>query len=513
MPSPPDLDASTRRPTSDPRSEPARPQLRLTIALHPALRRIGERVEVTADGDGLALSRRTPEFRAPDGRAGGPLGDSFLSRTPITLRPHDGGLLIDRGASSSALRVVGSPDTARVFLDAASLARGVILTLADRVVLHLQSCPAAEGAASGHGLIGASPAIEAVRHHIDRCAELPVPVLIHGESGTGKELVARAIYAASPRAARPYIPINMAALHPHTAIAELFGHARGAFTGAIEARDGLFRAADGGTIFLDELGATSLEIQAMLLRVLEVGEIQPIGGAPARRVDVRVVAATDADLTQAIRRGEFRSALFHRLATYTLPVPPLRVRRDDIAPLFVHCLAAELRRAGRPERFDRLAEDALQHLPVAAMLHLLAHPWPGNVRELRNVAARTAAALLVGDDIADIIHELGDPTAEPIGPAASEPQASAPPDEQLRVALEEHDWQIAPAARSLGISRTTLYARIKRSERLHTAHDFPAEVLTALYERHGGDPTAIADALRISVRALKLRLRALGLIR
>jgi len=512
MSPPKDLDASTRRPASSAWSGPASRLLRLTIAFHPTLRRVGERAELVADGDGIALSRRAPEFHAPDGRLTGPLADSYLSRSPVVLRPCEDGIVVERGASSNSLRVVGAPETSRVFLDASALAYGAVLTLADRVVLILQESPPVGTPSSSHGLAGASAAIEVVRRHIDRCAPLQAPVLIQGESGTGKELIARAIHAASPRAGRPYVPINMAALNPHTAVAELFGHARGSFTGALEAREGLLRAADGGTIFLDEIAAASLEVQAMLLRVLEVGEIQPLGGSPARRVDVRVLAATDADLTQSIRQGGFRAALYHRLAAYELPVPPLRARKDDIARLFVHFLELELRRAGRPECFEGIVEDASNQLPIAAVLQLLTHAWPGNVRELRNVAVRAAAALLVGDDIGPVVG--GEPDAEPPGSSApAQPSASTlSDDELLRATLARHGWQVASAARELGISRNTLYARIRRSEHLHTAPELPHNVLEALYERHGGDLAAIAGELGVSVRALKLRLRALELI-
>jgi two-component system nitrogen regulation response regulator GlnG len=467
MSPPKELDASTRRPASSARIDPANRLLRLTIAFHPTLRRVGERADLVADGDGIALSRRTPEFHAPDGRLTGPLGDSYLSRSPVVLRPCEGGVVVERGASSTPLRVVGAPATSRVFLDASALAYGAVLTLADRVVLILQECPPASAPSSGHGLTGASAALEAVRRHIDRCAPLQASVLIQGESGTGKELIARAIHAASPRAGRPYVPINMAALNPHTAVAELFGHARGSFTGALEA---------------------------------------------ARRVDVRVLTATDADLTQSIRQGGFRAALYHRLAAYELPVPPLRARRDDIARLFVHFLELELQRAGRPECFEGLAEDASKRLPVAAVAQLLAHAWPGNVRELRNVAVRAAAALLVGDDIGEVV--AGEHEAQPPGSSApaQPPASSLLDDELLRAALAKHGWQVASAARELGISRNTLYARIRSSEHLHTAPELPRAVLEPLYARHNGDIAAIAGELGVSVRALKLRLRALELI-
>ena len=238
------LDEPTRQPPPTDRLEQAQPRLLLTIALHPSLRRIGERAELVLrrTGDHAQISRRTPDFRTPDGRLVGPLGDPHISRSPLVLRagPADG-IVVDRSACGSTLEIDEVTEPGPLPLDAAALARGVTLTLAGRVVLLLQRVALADEALPKYGLVGESAAIQAVRRDIAHASGLDASVLIRGESGTGKELVARALHAASPRAAKPYISLNMAALSPQIAIAELFGHARGSFTGAVQAREGYFR--------------------------------------------------------------------------------------------------------------------------------------------------------------------------------------------------------------------------------------------------------------------------------
>jgi two-component system response regulator AtoC len=214
---------------------------------------------------------------------------------------------------------------------------------------------------------------------VRRAAVSQVPVLVTGETGTGKELIARALHAESPRAARPFLAINCGAIPAGLLESELFGHVRGAFTGADRARTGLFGAADGGTLLLDEIGDLPLELQPKLLRVLQEGEVRRIGDNQSRPVDVRVVAATAVDLPQAVAQGRFREDLFYRLAVVNIDVPPLRRRPEDIAPLVDSYLPRLSARHGRPA--PELAADAL--------LRLEQHPWPGNVRELLNVLEKT----------------------------------------------------------------------------------------------------------------------------
>jgi transcriptional regulator with GAF, ATPase, and Fis domain len=236
----------------------------------------------------------------------------------------------------------------------------------------------ANGGRSVRTLIGQSPAMRALLRKIERVGPSDATVLILGERGTGKELVAHALVAASPRRGRPFVTVNCAALPAELLASELFGHERGAFTGATERRAGLLRAADGGTVFLDEVGDLSGQGQAMLLRALQEGEIRSLGSAVTTRVDIRVIAATNRDLRQAIAHGQFRPDLYDRLNEVVLAVPPLSERPNDIRPLAHHFLDLHARRHGvcPPE------------LPTATANLLLNYAWPGNVRELEKAISR-----------------------------------------------------------------------------------------------------------------------------
>ena len=516
MPAPLDVTTLELPPRRDPRPEHS--SLRLTIALHPDLRRIGETAVLSHWGEAarLHLSRLEPDFFSSQGRCTGPLADPYISRSPLVVSTSSAGVRIDPNGSRTRLRVDGRASSA-ASLDTAVLDRGVALTLGERVVLLLQRTARVDDKPPRYGLIGESAGIDQVRRQVATVAGFHLPVLIRGESGTGKELVARALHAASPRAARPHLSINVAALPEHVAIAELFGHARGSFTGAIQARDGYFRQADSGTIFLDEVGEASVEIQAALLRVLETGEVQPLGGAATRHVDVRVLAATDADLDTRIREGSFRAALYHRLAAFEITVPALRERREDIPRLFVHFLAKELALAERGALFDRIAGDSTEALAVEAMEWMLLNEWAGNVRELNNFTRRIAAAICAHDDIRSLIAQLDsapERLANSMPGAASEraPRRSASlSDSALLAALEDHDWNIAATARALGISRSSLYARIRQTEALQIAKELTSERIAELHARHDGKIAAMAAEARVSVRALQLRIQALGL--
>jgi len=225
-------------------------------------------------------------------------------------------------------------------------------------------------------IVGGTVEIREVLSMIGRVAASESPVLVHGESGTGKELVARAIHLRSKRAGRPFVSINCGALPDTLLETELFGHKKGAFTGAVAARAGLFEAADGGTLFLDEIGEMSPAMQVRLLRTLDSGEVRRVGEERAFHVNVRVVAATNKDLTQEASEGRFRWDLFYRVSTVIVPVPPLRQRRNDIPLLVQHFIAPHVR-AGKSLRFS-----------AEAMARMQAYDWPGNIRELRNLIER-----------------------------------------------------------------------------------------------------------------------------
>jgi DNA-binding NtrC family response regulator len=248
--------------------------------------------------------------------------------------------------------------------------------------------PLAQAAIAIKGMIGTSPAMQAVHQLIGRAAKANATVVITGESGTGKELVARAIHYGSARASAPFVPVNCAGIPEGLVESELFGHVKGAFTSATANRSGLFGAAQGGTIFLDEIGELAQATQAKLLRVLQEQEVQVVGADKPRKIDVRVIAATNKDLSTLVVRGNFREDLFYRLQVFTIELPPLRERGDDILLLAKHFLDRYASQSGRPapSLTDRTI-DALR-----------AHTWPGNVRELQNLVQRLVL-LTDGDEI------------------------------------------------------------------------------------------------------------------
>jgi DNA-binding NtrC family response regulator len=306
------------------------------------------------------------------------------------------------------------------------------------------------------GMIGRSPAILAVFDAIRRVAPAEATVLVAGETGTGKELVARAIHDLSPRGRGPFVPVNCAALAEGVLESELFGHVRGAFSGAIRDKAGLFEAADGGTIFLDEIGDISERLQHRLLRVLQEREVLPVGAVRARRVDVRVIAATHRDLRAAIAQGTFREDLFYRLNVFRTELPPLRDRRSDI-PLFVEHFLERWRR-------ERASGARVACSPLAMRL-LQAYRWPGNVRELLAVLE---SAMLHAD--ARRIEAQHLPAEIRAGTDADDDAGSGryrgePADDEratIAAALERAAGVRAVAAELLGMGRTTLWRKMKK---------------------------------------------------
>jgi DNA-binding NtrC family response regulator len=304
-------------------------------------------------------------------------------------------------------------------------------------------------------MIGDSPAMPQLRETIDKVAQSDATVLITGESGTGKELVARALHFAGRRASRSFTPVNCGALVGTLLDSELFGHVRGAFTGADTNKRGLFVAADGGTLFLDEIGELPLELQPKLLRALQDGEVKPVGGTSAARVDARVIAATNRTLEDAIKTGTFREDLFYRLAVITLEVPPHRNRPGDIAQLARHFAEDAALRAER----GRL------ELTDAAIAYLVSQPWPGNVRELENTIER-AVILATGNvlDIGDVaVRKPPTPTA-PLQTFTGDHVPSLDELERAHIlrVLELCEGQKTKAAALLRINRTTLWKKLRQ---------------------------------------------------
>jgi DNA-binding NtrC family response regulator len=317
-----------------------------------------------------------------------------------------------------------------------------------------------------HGIVGESESMQALFHDAARLAKSDAPVLILGESGTGKELLARAIHAESPRASEPFVAINCASIPSELMESEFFGHVKGAFTGASDSRQGLFQAANGGSLFLDEIGEMSPGLQAKLLRALQEKMVKAVGAEKEEAVDVRIIAATHRDLEQEIESGNFRSDLFYRLETFSLRIPPLRERQGDIERLVSAMI--EKHAGAQDKRIDRIEPMALQTL--------LDYPYPGNVRELENAIMRAVTlaenGLLSHDDLPERIRQHGQDQRgivrqiETGNTLVTRGQQSWPSLEEvekryIQKVLEATGGNKRRTADILGIARRTLYRRLE----------------------------------------------------
>ena len=306
------------------------------------------------------------------------------------------------------------------------------------------------------GIIGESAGIEQALFLAERAAQARVTVLLEGETGTGKELFARAIHYHGPRARGPFLAQNCAALPEALLESELFGHVRGAFTGAERQHRGLFEQAEGGTLFLDEVSEASPAIQAKLLRVLQDGEIRPVGGDGSRKVDVRVIAATNRDLGEAARDGTFRRDLYYRLRVFPIGLPPLRERRADIRLLAVHLL----------ERLSAQEGKRLRGFDARALRLLERYPWPGNVRELENEIHRLVLCAEPGDRVTpDLLAAWivdGAPSAASDGTRPLKEIVRDVERATIRARLREHGYHRTATARSLGMTRESLWAKLRQ---------------------------------------------------
>lgn len=302
-------------------------------------------------------------------------------------------------------------------------------------------------------VIGTSAALEAVFEQVECVAPTDSTVLIQGETGTGKELIARAIHNISSRCGRSFIKLNCAAIPFDLLESELFGHEKGAFTGAIAQRIGRFEMADKGTLFLDEVGDIPPALQPKLLRVLQEQEFERLGSTHTRQVNVRLVAATNRDLTKMTKQGEFRSDLYYRLNVFPIRVPPLRERREDI-PLLVQYFM---------EKYSRRMGKRVETVPTATMQKLVDWPWPGNVRELQNMIER--GVILSRGFVLEIpLTELEQPSTPVISDDTAASTLEAFEREHILHALRDTGWVVAGAAARLGLNRSTLNARMRKLE-------------------------------------------------
>jgi len=382
----------------------------------------------------------------------------------VAREPGSGTLLLSApGASLQRALLaerVGAAGILREPIDAEDLRRRLELLDDEGEEVPFPELDAVEDTGDGlPPLVGESAAMARIVEHIARVSRSDSTVLVAGESGTGKEVVARALHAASPRASRPFVPVNCAAIPEQLLESELFGHQRGAFTGAIASRTGRFAQADGGSLLLDEIGDMSLVLQSKLLRTLEDRTVEPVGGTGAQRIDVRVIAATHRDLRAAVDEGRFREDLYYRLSVVEIPLPPLRERSSDVRNLALYFGRIFARKHGRDVR--AISERALGAMEV--------HRWPGNVRELRNVMDR--AVLLANGPVLRTGHlRLGEAAPRSSSRLSSRDPRGYPTNftlEQVEAdhiarVLSELDGQIGQASEVLGIHRNTLRRKIQQ---------------------------------------------------
>jgi DNA-binding NtrC family response regulator len=536
------------------RGQEPRQVLALTLLCHPDVRRVGERalLRELSEGRPSPVSRLQPEFSSPWEGRGRPLADRRMSRSPLWISPAEGsiadsfgGIRLDARDCPTPILADGQPVQGIQTVPEEALTRGVILELSSRsvAVLH-RITPSLQRPMDPYGLVGHSDAVATLRQRILQVADLDLPVLLRGETGTGKELAARAIHLASRRRGGPFVSVNMGAVPASLAVSELFGAVKGSFTGAVRDQPGYFQRAHEGSLFLDEIGETPGEVQPMLLRALESGEIQRVGSTSPLKVDARLIAATDADLENAVEQGRFRAPLLHRLAGYEIVLPPLRERRDDFGRLLVHFLRVELRSVGQEEILLLARDNEEPWLAAPVVARLARHPWPGNLRQLRNVARELAVCsrgfptAQLGPQIERLLREV-DGTATPVHgtpmPLVQQPQQPQPaahdaksrPEpahpisyrspaevtpEELLAALRANRWEIKPTAIQLGISRPSLYLLIEKLPGLRKASELSrAEILEAR-DACGGSLEAMVDQLEVSKPALLQRMKRLGLV-
>ncbi len=502
---------------------------RLEILFHYDLRRIGMQSAedlFLQQSRGLVLGRDTPLFHHPnEGGGGKSLEDPCISRHQMAIwwRPEHQAFEVQpspkaRLQTRALVRTGEDPDTpydVQELNERTWLKPGSCLMLGNRTLILLSHKLQHKNPPPRFGMVGESEQIWNLRQRVRTIGCFQETVLLLGETGSGKEMVARALHEASG-AKGAFIAINMSSLNTHLADSDLFGHEKGAFTGAADKRLGAFRKAEGGTLFLDEIGDVSLEIQKKLLRALEAHIIEPLGAKQPVEVNVRVVAATNRALTTAIERGEFRKDLFERLRALTIAIAPLRQRREDIPLLFAHFLRQQ---TNNHSSLERLWVDELRNnsppVPLRFILQHLNASWSGNVRELKNMVASVAVANLnqntfvTPESFSDSFLEPSVAEANTRLPTAST-EMQALDREGLLDILKRHNFNQSHAAKELGVARQTLIQWMDNAG-LRRAKDIGAEEIQQTLKKHQGDLGAAAMALLVSPRALRLRLRGLGL--
>ncbi len=509
-------DLLTTRSTPNEAEDFSRRCVAVRLLAHPNSERVGEFCPLfDFGGEGTALiSRNTPEFRTMEGRVSGPLLSPRITRTPLSIELRADRVVVSSPPGSARIEVNGEPLRGERALDLAAMDSGIVILFGSSLALLVGNLELTDAATAAPSMIGDSTALRVLRQEIARIAELDVPVLLRGETGVGKELVAAALHSRSLRSAAPYIAVNLASVPPSLAASELFGHRRGAFSGATDDHKGYFSQADGGTLFLDEIGDIGSDVQTSLLRAIESGVIQPLGGKTTK-VDVRLIAATDSNLEEAISKQQFREPLLRRFS-YEIRIPPLRARRDDIGLLFIHFIRQRLGAALAMERLNPPGPDPDPWIPAAFVADLALHDWPGNVRELANVALRFAVenrerkVARVSDSLKELLRPRARADRNP-APQPSRPRRSPlPSDAELIAAMKSANFQRERAAKALGISKSYLSKRLESIPQIRSVAEIPAPEVRAALELANGDLESAAAALQVSERALKLYVKRTG---
>ena len=446
-----------------------------TILLHPEIRRIGDISVLAKLGSKtvVPISRLEPTFKKLDEGVHEPLETPFISRRPIEILCTRNGIEI-QNKNSVQISVMGLPfSEGKSTFSIDELNSGVVLRIGNAVVLLIHMIDlAVRVQADLLGMIGHNREMHRLRAELLKVADLDKRVLIRGESGTGKELVAEAIWNHSSRSDKVFEKVNVTEIPSTIAERELFGAARHAGTGE-PGHHGYFLRADKGTLFLDEIGDVDPAIQPKLLRAVETGEIQILGSNKKTSVDVRILAGTDVDLEAAVEDGSFKSSLLQRLSTYTLHIPPLRNRRDDIGRLFFHFLIKELQKLGEAHKLNQAYSKTAPWFPAELMEKLALFRWPGNVRQLKNVAERIAIlnrgcsefqrdARIENMLVDDVVKNAATLRLEKTHEDKTAPHLENLTDQDIIAALELNGFNISKTVQDLNVGRAKFYRLLKQ---------------------------------------------------
>ncbi|MDO8343290.1 MAG: sigma 54-interacting transcriptional regulator [Cellvibrio sp.] len=485
------------------------PLLCLTILWHPELERIGDQTIIT--GQNLAISRYHPLFSKPE-QPGLALGHGGISRSPLELSVDlQGGVTIAVQAGRMLVELDGKEIQGNHYLQPDQISNGTILGLGRAVLLCLHWLTALPKNNAIDGLIGVGSSTQKVRDLIRQVAATDTTVLLLGETGTGKEVVAQSIHSLSLRKHKPLVSVNMAALNDDLAAADLFGAAKGAYTGAQTARNGFFQEAEEATLFLDEIGNAPASVQPMLLRVLETGDYRPLGATKDLTTTARIIAATDQDLYG----GGFNPALLRRLESFVINLPPLRNRREDLGVLIMHLMQS-----------PSLNNIANKNLSFSLLTQFALYDWPGNIRQLRHFLKRVLLGMANNETPA--FSSLIDSPPQRITYSAEPTNACSPPtpsstekqtrkklneltEEDVINALEDNEWNIQSAAQALGISRPSMYKLMEVNSQIRRVGKISAEEIQQARRAANNDIEVCASLLKTPAEALRRHLRGLDL--